>query len=167
MEGLSKALSEIGDCILLSIEHAKLVNTVEMREAVSQLYAGVFHFLREAMLWYKAKRLSRLVKSFDQNLYDKFSGILDKIRQRADQIHKRGIIAHYAKTTDIIHTTKYIDEKLDHLIQKNEEDRRHFRELHMSQATHYVMQGYAQITGNAATLNISTLYSLLMVARRF
>jgi glutamyl-tRNA reductase len=174
MEGLSKALSEIGDCILLAIEHAKLVNTAEMREAVSQLYAAIFHFLREAMLWYKAKRLSRLVKSFDQNLYDKVSDIIDQIKQRADQIHKRGIIAHHAKTTDNIYTTKHIDKKLDHLIQNNKEDRKIFRELHMSQAIHHAsdmrwlgtsMQGDTQITRKAATLHISALYSLLTVAR--
>lgn len=57
MEGLSKALSEIGDCIMQSIEDAKVVNTIEMRDAISQLYATVFQFLREAMLWYRAKDL--------------------------------------------------------------------------------------------------------------
>jgi hypothetical protein len=176
MEGLSKALSEIGDCIMLSIEHAKLVNTIEMRDAVGQLYATVFQFLREAMLWYRAKRFSRLVKSFDQNLYDKFSDILDKIKQRADQIHMRGIIAHHAKTTDIIYTTNVIDRKLDHLIQKNEEDRRKFSELHMSQVTHDAfdiqclstsMQCYTEINGKPAILPIRTSYSLLTAARKF
>jgi hypothetical protein len=176
MEGLSKALSEIGDCILLSVQHAKLVNTAEMREAVQQLYAAVFHFLQEAMLWYKAKKLSRLVKSFDQNLYDNFSDTLDKIKQKADHIHQRGLIAHHAKTTDIIYTTKYIDEKLDHLIQKNEEER-NFRELHMSQATHHAseihwlrtsMQEY--INGKADTLHNARrdfTSSLLTISRRW
>lgn len=134
MEGLSKALAQIGDCIQLSIYHAKLVNTAEMREAVSQLYATVFSFLREAMGWYKAKRLNRLVKSFDQNLYERFSVILDKINQKAEQIHKRGIIAHHAKTTDIMYETRDLNEKLDRLITTHEEDRKNLRGFVMSEA---------------------------------
>ena len=105
-----------------------------MQEAVSQLYDGVFIFLREAMLWYTAKRLQRLKKSFDQNFYDNFSDSLDKIKQKADQIHIRGTIGHHAKATDIIHTTRNIDEKLDRLIITQEENRRSFRQLEISQA---------------------------------
>jgi hypothetical protein len=137
MEGLSKALAEIGDYIHLSVQHAKLVNTSDMREVVRQLYATVFVFLRESMLWYKATRLQRLGKSFDQNFYDKFSDLLDNIKQRAEKIHIRGNIGHHAKTTDIIHMTRNMNKKLDRILITQEEDRRNIRELQVSQAPFY------------------------------
>jgi hypothetical protein len=137
MEGLSKALAEIGDYIHLSVQHATLVNTSDMREAVRQLYATVFLFLRESMLWYKATRLQRLGKSFDQNFYNKFSDLLDNIKQRAEKIHTRGIVGHHAKTTDIIHMTENMNEKLDRILITQEEDRRNYRELQASQAPFY------------------------------
>jgi hypothetical protein len=136
MEGLSKALAEIGDYIHLSVQHAKLVNTSDMREAVCQLYATVFHFLRESMLWYKATRLQRLGKSFDQSFYDKFSDLLDNIKQRAEKIHLRGNVGHHAKTTDIIYMTRNMDKKLDRIL-ITQEDRRNTRELQVSQAPFY------------------------------
>jgi hypothetical protein len=156
MEGLSKALAEIGDYIHLSVQHAKLVNTSDMREAVRQLYATVFLFLRESMLWFKATRLQRLGKSFDQNFYDKFSDLLDNIKQRAEKIHTRGNVGHHAKTTDIIHITRNMNKKLDRILITQEEDRRNFRELQESQAPFYAAsfpwdqktrEGYTEIRG--------------------
>lgn len=99
-----------------------------MRDTVSQMYASVFRFLRESMQWYRAKRLKRLGKSFDQNFYDKFSDMLDKINLKADQIQIRGNIGHHAKTTDILYTTKQVNEKLDRIMAAQEEDRRSQRE---------------------------------------
>lgn len=127
----------MGDYIHLSVQHAKLVNTSDMREAVRQLYASVFLFLRESMLWYKATRLQRLGKSFDQNFYDKFSDLLDNIKQRAEKIHIRGNVGHHAKTTDIIHITRNMNKKLDRILITQEEDRRNSREPQASQAPFY------------------------------
>ena len=134
LEGLSKSLAEIGDIVHLSVQHAKLVNTSDMQEAVSQLYASVFLFLREAMFWYTSKRQKRLLKSFDENFYDKFSGLLEKIYNKAQEIHIRGNIGHHAKVTDIIHTTSNMDEKLDRIMITQEEERRRFQEFQISQA---------------------------------
>jgi hypothetical protein len=172
VEGLSKALAEIGDYVQLSVHHAKLVNTAEMREAVSQIYATIFCFLREAMGWYKAKRLNRLVKSFDQNLYEKFSDILDKIKQRAEQIHKRGIIAHHAKTTDIMYETRNMNEKLDRLIITHEEDRKNLRGLFMAEAPYYAIDPWlqadlevsTQIASKPVPLHISIVNFLLRIS---
>jgi len=104
-----------------------------MQEAVSQLYACVFYFLREAMLWYTAKRHKRFIKSFDQNFYDTFSDLVEKINKSAQEIHVRGNIGHHAKVTDIIHTTRNMDEKLDRLLISQEEERRRFQEFQMPQ----------------------------------
>jgi pterin-4a-carbinolamine dehydratase len=102
---------------------------------VSQMYASVFRFLRESMQWYRAKRLKRLAKSFDQNFYDKFSDMLDEINMRADQIHVRGNIGHHAKTTDILYTTKQVNEKLDRIMATQEEGRRSHRESQICRAS--------------------------------
>jgi hypothetical protein len=106
-----------------------------MHDAVSQLYNSVFIFLREAMLWYKVKRLQRFRKSFDQNFYDHFSYLLDKIKQRANRIHIMGTIGHHAKTTDTIHITRSLGQKLDHIITTQEDERRNLRELQLFRTT--------------------------------
>jgi hypothetical protein len=108
-----------------------------MREAVSQLYANVFSFLREAMIWYTAKRQKRLVKSFDQDFYSKFSDLLEKINRTAREIHIRGNIGHHAKATDTMHTTRNMDEKLDRIMSTQEEERRRFQEFQISQTFLY------------------------------
>ena len=139
-----------------------------MRELVSHLYAGVFHFLRESMLWYKAKRLKRLGKSFDQNFYDKFSDSLDNINKRAEQIHIRGNIGHHAKATDIIHTTRNIDEKLDRIITTQEEDRRIFQGLQSFYSPSYIsalplskmtIEGGTEIQGQSCHLLCLNVFS--------
>jgi hypothetical protein len=105
-----------------------------MQDAVSHLYESVFIFLREAMLWYKGRRLQRLRKSFDQNFYNHFSYLLDKIKQRADWIHTRGDIGHHAKATDTIRIIRSLDQKLDRIIITQEEDRKSFQELQLSRS---------------------------------
>ncbi len=132
LKGISEALAEIGDIFHLSVQHAKLINTSGMEDAVGRLYESVFIFLREAMLWYKGRRLHRLRKSFDHNFYDHFSHLLDKIKQKADLIHIRGDIGHHAKTTDTIRITRSLDQKLDRIITTQEEDRKIFQDSQLS-----------------------------------
>jgi hypothetical protein len=101
IEDLAKNLTEIGDIVQLCAEHAQLFNTQEMRDLVCRLYTGVFIFLREAMRWYEEKRAKRLLQSFNQDFYAKFSETLTEIRRIEKLIYAKAQNASHAEIRDM------------------------------------------------------------------
>jgi hypothetical protein len=71
-----------------------------MKALVYRLYTVVFTFLREALRWYGDKKRKRLINSFNQDFYEKFSDTLEEIRRIERLIHTRGLIASHAELRD-------------------------------------------------------------------
>jgi hypothetical protein len=71
-----------------------------MKALVYRLYTVVFTFLREALRWYGDKKRKRLLNSFNQDFYEKFSDTLEEIRRIEKLIHTRGLIASHAELRD-------------------------------------------------------------------
>jgi hypothetical protein len=71
-----------------------------MKALIYRLYTAVFTFLREAVRWYGDKKRKRLLNSFNQNFYERFSDTLKEIRQIEKLIHARALIASHAELRD-------------------------------------------------------------------
>ena len=101
IEALSKDLVEIGEVIEPCVVQVQLFCTAEMQNLIKRLYAAVFSFLRQALGWYEDKRRKRLLNSFNENFYGRFSDIMEEIRRIGTVIHKRGMIGNHAETRDV------------------------------------------------------------------
>lgn len=88
IEGLSEALSTITDHVAECQVELELYDTPEMREAIATLYAEIFLLLSDLIEYLTKKRLKRLLKSFNEDLCDKFEGEIGKINKKAKKIQR-------------------------------------------------------------------------------
>ena len=60
-----------------------------MIQLVVDLYAHIFVFLSDVMDWVTEKRRKRLLDSFNESLFQKFEGQIDKIKYKSEMIRNR------------------------------------------------------------------------------
>jgi hypothetical protein len=64
-----------------------------MEAFIENLYANIFIFLREAMLWYQRKSRARSLLSFKEDFYDDFELKISKIRAIAASVPQHASVA--------------------------------------------------------------------------
>jgi len=97
IEGLSQALSEIGEDILDCASELDLVPTEQMQGLISDLYAHIFLFLATIMDWIMQRRYKRMLDSFSQNFMDRFKQDIDTIKHQVERVRQHGLKASRAE----------------------------------------------------------------------
>jgi hypothetical protein len=100
-KGLADALIEIGDHIEACQTELVIFPTENMQRSVGSLYAHIFCFLRGVMKWYMKKSRSRLLDSFNENLYDHFQEDVQNIKRFSDRVRRiaqQGMMAETRST---------------------------------------------------------------------
>lgn len=69
---------------------SELYRTERLAELTMELYAHIFKFFRDVMQWYLSKVHKRLIKSFNEDLFDVFEAQIDSIRDIARHIKEVG-----------------------------------------------------------------------------
>ncbi|KAM7184346.1 phytanoyl-coa dioxygenase [Rhypophila sp. PSN 637] len=94
-EGLATALVAISENVAECQAELQLFQTEAMIEKVGDLYAHVFIFLSSYMDWMMRKRATRLLDSFNENLFRKFELDIQKINERSAAI--RNLVAQSSR----------------------------------------------------------------------
>lgn len=94
-EGLATALVAISENVAECQAELQLFQTEAVAEKVSDLYAHVFIFLSSYMDWMMRKRATRLLDSFNENLFRKFELDIQKINERSAAI--RNLVAQSSR----------------------------------------------------------------------
>jgi hypothetical protein len=95
-EGLGKALLDITSDLDLCIETVRLMQTDDMKEAISNLYIHVFHFLHSAMGWFQSGSWRKVLNSLNDDFYTIFEDQLTKIKRISSlMLHKSQIKSQY------------------------------------------------------------------------
>jgi len=63
-----------------------------MEAFIEKLYANIFIFLRDAMLWYQRKSRARALLSFKEDFYDDFETKISEIRTIARSVSQRVLL---------------------------------------------------------------------------
>ncbi|KAK4167748.1 hypothetical protein QBC43DRAFT_285639 [Cladorrhinum sp. PSN259] len=87
-EELAEALCTISENVAECQAELEIFRTTAMLERVADLYAHVFIFLSSYMDWAMRKRATRLLDSFNENLFRKFEPDIKKITDRSDLIRR-------------------------------------------------------------------------------
>ncbi|KAH0598309.1 hypothetical protein MHUMG1_03606 [Metarhizium humberi] len=82
-EGVSEALSSIGENITECKAELEIFHTMDMLERVAELYAHVFLFLSSIMDYLAKKSVMRLIDSFNENLCKKFQDEIKLINAKS------------------------------------------------------------------------------------
>lgn len=90
-EDLTQALCDITELVAGCDVDLKLFATEDMQRAVAKLYAHIFLFLNDAMVWYAKKRRRRLLDSLNEKFRDTFEESIENIRSMASVIQRKAV----------------------------------------------------------------------------
>lgn len=96
-EGLSKALLELNDIVAQVSKETLIYPTTAMQQAIANLYAHIFLFLKEVIDWYTKKSRSRLLASFREDFYEHFEDHLRAIREISWSVNREAQASHFAE----------------------------------------------------------------------
>lgn len=86
-EGLSEALCAISEDVAECQAELKMFPTKDMLEHVADLYAHIFLFLSSVMEeWVNRKGITKVLNSFNENLFEKFEDHIKKINAKTTAI---------------------------------------------------------------------------------
>ncbi|PVH75852.1 hypothetical protein DL98DRAFT_643162 [Cadophora sp. DSE1049] len=92
-EGLSRAVCDINDIVAPCVSWKSLYPGKVMEAFIERLYANIFIFLRDAMLWYQRKSRARSLLSFKEDFYDDFETKISEIRAIAASMSQRASVS--------------------------------------------------------------------------
>lgn len=130
-EILGNSLSEINGSLKDCEEVVELMSTNDMHEAISFLYAHVFHFLASAIRWYQACTSKRILNSLTEDFSDNFKAQVSKIKEMCNLICRKGTIKSQAELREL---RVFVEEKAARDVLAREEAREAERKIGISMA---------------------------------
>ncbi len=94
-ESFSKALNSVSENIIECQAELEIFRTKPVLEKVADLYAHIFKFLASVMDWIMQRRIKRMLKSFNENLYDKYEAEINAINAMSASI--RNLVAQASR----------------------------------------------------------------------
>ncbi|KAJ4290404.1 hypothetical protein N0V90_010620 [Kalmusia sp. IMI 367209] len=88
-EELSQALSMISEHVADCETEMELFKTEEMQRAIADLYAHIFLFLNDTLVWYTKKRRRRLLDSMNEKFLQEFELEIDNIIRKSERIKRK------------------------------------------------------------------------------
>ncbi|KAH7134107.1 hypothetical protein EDB81DRAFT_726007 [Dactylonectria macrodidyma] len=85
-EGLADSLASISEHIIECKAELEIFHTPKVVEKVAELYAHVFLFLSSVMDFLMRKRFSKMLDSFNENIYKRFEDDIQKINAKASVV---------------------------------------------------------------------------------
>jgi hypothetical protein len=93
---ISETVTQITQKAARAAKALFLVPTKAMRELFSELYAQVFEFYSDAIEWYMQSKFSRLFKSFNEKIKDRYDRAAIKIEATLTEIFRELDVAKFA-----------------------------------------------------------------------
>lgn len=125
-EDLATALVAISENVAECQAELQLFRTEAMIEKVGDLYAHVFIFLSSYMDWMMRKRATRLLDSFNENIFRKFELDIQKINERSAAI--RNLVAQSSRA-ELRETRLHVESLVRDLRVGQEGEARHRAEM--------------------------------------
>ncbi|KAI9656011.1 MAG: hypothetical protein M1821_005072 [Bathelium mastoideum] len=128
---ISTTLAEISDRALQCKKFLKSARTPDMERRFSLIYSKVFDYYREIMSWYLASKVTRLFKSFNDNVNNQFDKMCQSIKTDIELLKNEADAAHMAMTRSSLMAHKYtmeglqiVDEKVETVVETLRQQRR-------------------------------------------
>lgn len=96
-EGLSDMVAVISDKAARAADTVLIFPTHDFRDLFARLYARVFLFYRDAILWYTKSKFGRAIESFNDNLVKPYEKAADRIESDLVEIYRQGQKASWAR----------------------------------------------------------------------
>ena len=90
-----------------------MYNTISMQEKISKLYAHIFILLEDIMRWYLKRRISRLLDSFKDNIYEDYQDQIDNIVSMSINIKREAELGRGAE----VRTTRFSAQNTEAMVQ--------------------------------------------------
>ncbi|KAK7193191.1 uncharacterized protein CC84DRAFT_1250481 [Paraphaeosphaeria sporulosa] len=111
-ETLSKAVTDITIESSLCVRLLDVIRTPEMREQLSQVYALMFRFYRDAIEWYLSSSKSKFFGSFNEKIKTGFTDSVRAIKETISRIITLCHIGNTARGISIHRDTVFIKEEV-------------------------------------------------------
>ncbi|KAK4227774.1 phytanoyl-CoA dioxygenase [Podospora fimiseda] len=125
-EDLADALCTISENVADCQAELEIFQTTAMLEKIADLYAHVFIFLSSYMDWIMRKRMTRLLDSFNENLFRKFEPDIKKITDRSNLI--KSLVAQSSRA-EVRATRLHVEDIKRDIRLGREGDARHWAEI--------------------------------------
>ncbi|KAK3994206.1 phytanoyl-CoA dioxygenase [Cladorrhinum sp. PSN332] len=125
-EDLGDALCAISENVAECQVELEIFRTTAMLEKVADLYAHIFIFLSSYMDWMMRKRATRLLDSFNENLFRQFEPDIKKITDRSNLI--RNFVAQSSRA-EVRATRLHVEDLKRDLRVGQEGEARHWAEM--------------------------------------
>ena len=96
--GLPRSLLEITEAVEACVKECSLYPTQTMQYSVADLYAHIFLFLRDTLVWYTQRSIRRVVSSPQEDFYEHFEDRVSNIKSTSLGIGRK---AQHASQTEL------------------------------------------------------------------
>ncbi|KAI1174268.1 hypothetical protein F4777DRAFT_554453 [Nemania sp. FL0916] len=111
-EMLSDSVASISDKVATCSSFIIIIKTRRMRKRLANIYARMFEFYRNAIMWYLDSKLSRVFSSFNENLQKAYAKASDDLEDSIKELYREASVGNAAMVAMLHSEVSWLKEEL-------------------------------------------------------